>query len=369
LDKDKCGFNYPNKIMVSFYLGKHRLSLNDNTFFIAEIGSNFDGDLNRAIDLIYLAKKCGADAVKFQHYTAESLVSDLGFKNLGGSFSHQKNWDDSVFKIYEKASLNVSWTEKLYNASKDAGLIFFTSPYSMNLIDIVDPYLEAYKLGSGDITWIEIAEYMAKKGKPLLIATGASNFNDVKRVYDSCYKINQKIVLMQCNTNYTIDRRNFKYINLNVLNLFKKEFPHAILGLSDHTPGHETVLGAVTLGARVIEKHFTDDKTRKGPDHTFAMDPKDWRQMVEATRNLEMSLGDGTKRVEKNEEETIILQRRSICARKKIEFNSIINEDDLDYLRPFPEGAFAPYQSDEIIGRKANNEIEKGTIILKSMLQ
>lgn len=355
--------------MKSFNIGKHKISLNDKAFFIAEIGSNFDGDLNRAIDLINLAKECGADAVKFQHYTASSLVSDIGFKNMSGSFSHQKNWDDSVFKIYEKASLNVTWTQKLYEAAVDADLVFFTSPYSMELIDIVDPYLEAYKLGSGDISWIEIAEYMAKKKKPLLIAAGASTIEDVRRVYNRCSIINNQIVLMQCNTNYTVDKSNFKYINLNVLNTFKKEFPEVILGLSDHTPGHETVLGAIALGARVIEKHFTDDKKRKGPDHTFAMDPSDWKAMVESSRILEMSLGDGIKRVEKNEEETIIVQRRSVCAKNNIAAGSIITDADLEFLRPCPQGAYEPYQKNEIIGKKSNTEILKGTIILKNMLQ
>ena len=355
--------------MNEFKIGKHLISEESPTFFIAEIGSNFDGDFTRAIDLIHLAKECGADAVKFQHYTAGTLVNDVGFKQVGKNASHQKEWKGSVYDVYEKASLNFNWTAELYKAAKDAGLIFFTSPYSFDLVDKVNPFVEAFKLGSGDISWLKIAEYMASKGKPLLIATGASDFADVERVYKACSKLNKEICLMQCNTNYTVDRENFKYINLNVLKTFREKFPKAILGLSDHTPGHETVLGAITLGARIIEKHFTDDKSRPGPDHKFAMDPHDWKQMVESSRNLELSLGDGIKKVEKNEMETKVVQRRSICINKDLEADTRITLEDLDFLRPHLPNSFHPYQTEEIIGKYTTVSLPKGTVVNKDMFK
>ena len=141
------------------YIDGRRISKIDPVYFIAEIGSNFDQDLNRAKDLIYMAKNSGADAVKFQHYTAKTLVSDLGFKALGNSKSHQASWTKTVYETYENASLNPEWTLSLKETCTNAGLSFFTSPYAFDLVDLVDSYVPAFKIGSGDITWIEIIKY------------------------------------------------------------------------------------------------------------------------------------------------------------------------------------------------------------------
>ena len=143
-----------------------KISRNDPVYFIAEIGSNFDRDLSRASDLIYLAKEAGADAAKFQHYTAGSLVSDIGFRQLGGRQSHQASWKKSVFETYQDASLNRDWTAVLKQACDEAGITFFTSPYSLELVDYVEPFVSAYKVGSGDITWLEIIERMVKASCP-----------------------------------------------------------------------------------------------------------------------------------------------------------------------------------------------------------
>ena len=156
---------------------------------------------------------------------------------------------------------------------------FFTAAYSFELADYVEPYVEIYKIGSGDITWLEYLDYLSKN-KPIFLATGASNLKDVEDAANTILKNNEKLVLMQCNTNYTADTDNFNYINLNVLKTFKNLYPNVILGLSDHTHGHETVLGAITLGARVIEKHFTDSNEKSGTDHKFSMTPKTWSDMV-----------------------------------------------------------------------------------------
>jgi sialic acid synthase SpsE len=330
------------------------------TYFIADIAANHDGDLSRAIDLIYLVKEAGADAAKFQHFHAKTIVSDYGFKNLGEQMSHQSSWKKSVFEVYKDASLNEDWTEKLKEECLKADVTFFTSPYSYDLVDYVDPYVPAYKIGSGDITWTQIIEYICKKNKPILLATGASTEAEVDIAVQAILKHTKDIVLMQCNTNYSASLENFKYINLNVLNLFKAKYPNMILGLSDHTPGHATVLGAVALGARVIEKHFTDDNNREGPDHKFAMNPKSWRDMVDRTRELEFSLGDGVKRIEENEKQTVILQRRSIRATRDLIAGEIITEDKVEVLRPCPVNAIPPYDLDKIIGRKLSKDIEAG---------
>ena len=165
---------------------------------------------------------------------------------------------------------------------------------------------------------------------------------------------------MQCNTNYTGSDENFKFINLNVLKTFKNEFPNILLGLSDHTPGHETVLGAIALGARVIEKHFTDDIKRSGPDHPFSMDPKTWKAMIESSRKLEKALGNGRKKVENNELKTVVLQRRATRVVKNIYAGQRISLDDIEFQRPCPQDAITPNHAYRFIGKKIKRNVMAG---------
>jgi len=352
----------PNKLQPSseILIDAKKISTKDPVYFIAEIGSNFDQDLIRAKELIYIAKEAGADAAKFQHYTANSLVSDIGFKKIGSKSSHQSQWKKSVYETYKDASLNQDWTRILQETCRDAEISFFTSPYSLDLIEFIDEYVPAYKVGSGDITWIEIIEYMASKGKPIFLTTGASDMVDVKRAADAILNITSDLIILQCNTNYTAHYDNYLHIQLSVLSQYKKVYPNIITGLSDHMPGHVAVLGAVALGAKVIEKHFTDSTERIGPDHSFSMTPKSWREMVDRTRELEASLGDGKKRIEENEKETVIVQRRSICAATDIEIGSKIKKQDITMLRPCPDEAISPYEINNLIGKIVNKNISSG---------
>jgi N-acetylneuraminate synthase len=192
---------------------------------------------------------------------------------------------------------------------------------------------------------------MAKKGKPIMIAAGASTMEDVERAMKLLQKHTKDIVLMQCNTNYTASLENFKYINLNVLSTFKKKFPNVILGLSDHTHGHTTVLGAMALGAKVFEKHFTDDNNRVGPDHKFAMDPKSWREMVDRSNELSQALGDGLKKIEGNEKDTAVVQRRALRYTKDLKKCHKLEHDDLFPLRPCPPDGIPPYEIEKLIGK------------------
>ena len=333
------------------------------TYFIADIAANHDGDLEKAKELIYLCAEAGSNAAKFQHFTAETIVSDYGFKSLGNQQSHQSKWKKNVFDVYQDASLNQDWTPILKETCDKAGITFLTSPYSYELVDKVDSYLSAYKIGSGDITWLGIVDYIASKNKPVLLATGASNMYEVDMAMSTLLKRTNDIVLMQCNTNYTASLENFKYINLNVLKEYSRKYPDTILGLSDHTPGHATVLGAVTLGARVIEKHFTNDTSRKGPDHKFSMDFNSWKEMVDRTRELEISLGLEIKKVEGNEKETVVLQRRSIRVKKDLVIGDTIREDDIEFLRPCPEVGLPPYEIENILNKKLVEGIKSGDCV------
>ena len=344
----------------NFKIENKEVGSSNPVYFIADIAANHDGDLNRAKDLIYLAAETGADAAKFQHFKAETIVSDRGFKSLGSQQSHQSKWKKSVFEVYKDASVSLDWTNEIVDTCKKAGITFFTSPYSKDLVDSIDPYVPAYKIGSGDITWIEMVEHIASKGKPYILASGASTIEDVNRAVNAALALNSQFCLMQCNTNYTASLENFKFINLNVLKSYREMYPNIILGLSDHTPGHSTVLGAVAFGAKMIEKHFTDDTSRVGPDHQFSMDPNTWREMVDRTRELENAIGQGIKKVESNEKETVILQRRSIRLVKDLPSGTQIELKYLEFLRPCPSDGLAPYEIKNLIGKKLVNDKLKG---------
>lgn len=344
-------------------INKKIISQNTKTYFIADIAANHDGSLKKAKELIYEAKAAGADAAKFQHFSAETIVSDFGFKSLKGKLSHQSNWKKSVYEVYEDASIDLSWTPVLKKECDKVGIDFFTSPYAFNMVDHINPYVPAYKIGSGDITWHEILNYISKKNKPIILATGASTFNEVEMAVKILRKNNKQICLMQCNTNYTNSNENFNYINLNVLKLYKKKFPGVLLGLSDHTAGHSTVLGAIALGARMIEKHFTLNNNLDGPDHKFSMNPKTWRAMVSNARELEKSLGNGKKTVEKNELKPAIVQRRAIRANTNILRGTKINKKNLSFLRPCPKDALPPFKVKYLLGKKLKKNIKKGDVI------
>ena len=346
-----------------FSINGHRIGWQHPTYFIADIAANHDGDLKRAVDLIYLAAESGADAAKFQHFEAATIVSDYGFRHLKGSKSHQDAWKKSVFEVYKDASVSMEWTETLVDTCRKAGIAFFTSPYSMDIVDRVDPYVPAYKIGSGDITWLEIIRHMASKGKPVILASGASNLQEVTAATLAMLACTGDAALMQCNTNYTASLENFRFIQLNVLKTYAEMFPGLILGLSDHTPGHATVLGAVTLGARLIEKHFTDDNHRTGPDHKFAMNPATWREMVDRTRELELALGTGLKQVEENERDTVVVQRRAVRAARDLGAGEIITAECIEVLRPCPHEAIPADAISRCHGQKLRHALPKGEIL------
>ncbi len=342
---------------------------NNSLYFIADIGANHNGSLEKAIELIRLAKKSGADAAKFQNFQAEKIVSKSGFDNMKGKLSHQANWTKSVFEVYKDASISKDWTKVLKEECDKVGIDYFTSAYDFESVDLVDRYVDLYKIGSGDITWLEIIEYILDKKKPVLIATGASTKEDVSRVMNMAMKKTKDLVLMQCNTNYTGSKENYKYCNLNVLKQYSIDYPDTILGLSDHTAGHATTLGAIALGARVIEKHFTDDNDQDGPDHGFAMNPTSWRDMVDRSYELLVSLGNGVKVVEPNEVQSKLVQRRCLRAATDLNKGHVLVSSDFISLRPISEGGFEPYEKESLIGGVLLMDINAGEHLTKKMIQ
>lgn len=339
--------------MTHVTISGRRIGPGEPPYFIADVGANHDGDLDRAYRLIELAKEAGADVAKFQSFIAPRIVSRKGFEQLGGQIAHQSAWGKPVFEVYEDASLPPDWTPLLAQRCREVGIEFMTSPYDLATVDAVEPHVPAFKIGSGDVTWLDIVRHVAGKGKPVLIAAGASDELDVDRAMGALQEAGAaEVVLMQCNTNYTGAAENLRYVNLRVLEGWRARHPDAVLGLSDHTPGHLTVCAALALGARVFEKHFTDDTSRTGPDHAFAMTPRSWREMVDAALATDAALGDGIKRVEPNERDAAVVQRRALRFARDLPAGHRLGPGDVFPTRPCPPDGLPPHRVELVLGRE-----------------
>jgi N-acetylneuraminate synthase len=355
--------------MAVLHIGNREIGEHFPTYFVADISANHDGDLERARALIHLAAESGADAAKFQNFQADKIVSERGFQTMGGQLSHQAKWKKTVTQVYREASLPWEWTEPLKRECDAAGIDYFSTPYDFGAVDMLDPVVAAFKIGSGDITWPEMLAAVAAKGKPVILATGASNMCEVQDAVAAILRCNPQLALMQCNTNYTASLENFKHIHLNVLKTFAVMFPDLVLGLSDHTPGHATVLGAVALGARIVEKHYTDNNAREGPDHPFSMTPASWREMVDRTRELEYSLGGAVKQVAENEKQTVVVQRRCLRAARDLPAGTILDRDMIDVLRPAPCQAIKPYDLPKVLGARLAVSVPAGEALTWGLLE
>ncbi len=328
-----------------FMVGKRLVGQGCPALLIAEVGSNFDRDLDRAYRLIDLAIACGADAVKFQSFLPDKIINRKAFEGLKSGF--QAKWNKDVYTVYSEASLPRDWHEKLARYCEQAGTIFFSSPYDLQGVDLlVSMGAPALKIGSGDVTWLEMLEYQAAKGLPIMMGTGACTLAEVDLAVRTLEAAGcQELLLMQCVTNYP---SSFDNANLNAMVNLGRIFD-APYGYSDHTPGHTVPLAAVALGGCVIEKHFTDDKTRPGPDHPFAMDGADFKAMADAIRQLERAMGDGVKRVAAEESQTRVLQRRSLYAARDLKAGQSVTRDDLVILRP--QHGITPDRLADVLGR------------------
>lgn len=347
---------------MNIKIGNKEIGENKPVYFIADIAANHDGSMDRAKKLIKLAKDSGADAAKFQNFKAETIVHKTAFDTMKKQ-AHQSSWSKSVYEVYSDASVPQNWTLELKKYCDSIGIEYFSTPYDFESADYLNEYVKAYKIGSGDINWIEYLDHIAKKDLPVIISTGACDIIDIELAVNTIKKRNNKIAILQCNTNYTADKTNFEHINLNVLKTYRLMYPEAVIGLSDHTRGYATVLGAVSLGAKIIEKHFTDDNNRVGPDHHFAMNPIDFGEMVLRTRELEAAFGSSNKKVENNELESYIVQRRCLYYSGDLNNGDIVTRDDIQVLRPALPNAVKPEDLGKIIGRKLAQNVKKGECI------
>lgn len=333
-------------------IGNKMIGPNYPTYFIAEIGGNFDGSIDKAKRLIDAAKEAGADCAKFQTFTAETIVSEGGFSKMELHGVHG-SWGRTVSEVFKDVEFPIEWHQEIADYCKSVGIDFSTSPYFKEAVDLcADMKLPFIKIGSGEITWLEMIEYTASKGIPIMLATGDATMSEIDEAVRTIEKTgNKELVLMQCITNYP---SKIDSANVNVLKTYQDAF-ECLTGYSDHSPGHIVALASVVLGGRVIEKHFTLDKTDSGPDHPHSMEPNEFKFMVDSVREVERAMGSTRKEVVEEESETVFVQRRCLYAKNNLKRGQVITVDDIDVLRPAL--GIPPKFKETIIGKTVNKDI------------
>jgi sialic acid synthase SpsE len=336
-------------------IGDKIIGKNHPTYIIAEIGANFNGDINVAKELIKSAKECGADCAKFQTFISEKIVSDNGFSLMELKGVHG-TWGKTVGQVFKEVEFPREWHQELLEYANSIGIHFSTSPYDFEAVDLCQNLdLPFIKIGSGEITWLEMIKYISQKNKPVFLATGDATMSEIDEAIRTIEETgNENVVLMQCITNYPSKIEN---ANINVLKNYQNSF-EILTGYSDHSPGPVVSLGAVSLGAVVIEKHFTLDKNDKGPDHPHSMNPVEFKLMVDQIRDLEKALGNSRKVVVEEESETVFVQRRSLYINKNLQVGDTIKEEDIIVLRPAL--GIPPKFKNTIIGSKLKTDIKEG---------
>jgi sialic acid synthase SpsE len=342
---------FPKQIRI----GSRLIGQGHPAYIIAEIGANFDKDLDKAKRLVDAAKTAGADCAKFQTFSTPKIVSEGGFSRMKLEGVHG-SWGRTVSEVFKDAEFPREWHQPISDYCRQVGIDFSTSPYDVEAVDLcVQLDVPFIKIGSGEITWLEMLTYIAKTGKPLMLATGDATMSEIDEAVRTIEAAgNNQLVLMQCITNYP---SKIDSANVNVLKTYQSAFD-ILTGYSDHAPGPVVALASVVLGGCVIEKHFTLNKADKGPDHPHSMNPAEFRLMVDYVREIERAMGSSRKEVVAEEGETVYVQRRCLYAKNDLKKGQVINESDIDVLRPAL--GIPPKFKNVIIGKTLKIDIEKG---------
>ena len=337
-------------------IGGKLIGAGNPCFIIAEAGVNHNGKLSLAKKLVDKAKEAGVDAVKFQTFKAENIVTKEAkqakyqTKNIGKK--------ESQFAMLKRLELSYADFRNLKKYCARKKIIFLSTPHSSKEdVDIVAELCPVIKIASGDLTNLPFLKYIAKKDLPIILSTGMANLREVKEAVKTILSINKKIILLHCTTNYPTPVNE---VNLRAMFTMGEEF-NLPVGYSDHTQGMEVSLAAAAMGACVIEKHFTLNKKLPGPDHKASLGPEELKAMVRGIRNIQAALGDGTKKPTPSEMETAKVARKSIVAAKNIKKGTEIREDMLAIKRPGT--GIAPKYFSKILGKKAKKDIKKDSLI------
>jgi len=334
-------------------IGQFDFNLN-KTYIVAELSANHNGSLQTALDTIKAAKECGADAIKIQTYRADTITLNCkkdDFMIDGGTL-----WDGkSLYELYEEAYTPWEWHNELFSYARSIDIDIFSTPFDKSAVDFLEQFKpSAYKIASFEITDYELVEYVASKMKPIIISTGIATYEEIKDVVEICKKVgNEDIVLLKCTSAYPAPK---ELANLKMIPDMAERFGVKV-GFSDHTIGSTAPIVAVTLGARVIEKHFILDKSIGGPDSEFSMDKDDFTQMVKDIRDSEKLFGCVDYSLDEKRES----QRRfcrSLYVSKDIKKGEVFSEENIKSVRP-GYGKHPKYKKD-IIGTKSSKDYTLG---------
>jgi sialic acid synthase SpsE len=325
-------------------------------FLIAEIGANHDGDLDTCLRSIEAAWEAGADAVKLQHYTAAELVADVDRVWTWGPEGRQV--EERVGDMFDRLSLGLAGLSSAFELADELDIPLFCTPFSVRgvheLAELGNPI---YKVASSDVSFHPMLDAIAELGRPVLLSTGKCPMEDVDEALQHLAPLPAEDVgLLHCIATYPAP---YEQMNVRVVQAYRERFPGHPIGLSDHCLGDEPALASVALGACVVEKHFTLDRNRHGPDHWFSLDPEALRDLVTRVRRVEAALGDGNKRVEACEEWEATYSRRSIIVMRDVPEGKPLEADDLALLRPGT--GLHPRHWKQVLGRRARGRISART--------
>ena len=334
----------------------------DSVFIIAELSANHNGSFETAVETIRAAKRAGADAIKLQTYTADTITLDVKTKDF--KLDHGTIWDGMyLHQLYEEAYTPWEWHEELFNTAKEEGLICFSSPFDPTAVDLLEELnTPAYKIASFEITDIPLIEYAASKGKPMIISTGIAGIEDIELALEACKKQgNDQIALLKCTSSYPAP---IEEANLVMIKDLSERFG-VVAGLSDHTLGITVPIAATALGARIIEKHFILDKSIGGHDATFSLDEKEFSEMVKAVREAEKAIGKVDYRLTEKQKAGR-KGSRSLYVAEDIRKGEKLTKENIKSVRP--GYGLHPRYYHEILGKKALKDLKKGTALKEKMI-
>lgn len=319
---------------------------------IAEIGHNHQGSLDKAIEMFETAAKCGVDAVKLQKRDNKSLFS-------AELYNSPYDNENSFGKTYGEHREFLEFGEKEYSILKDKaqqlGVLFMATAFDFVSADFLEKInVDAYKVASGDLKNTPLLEYIARKGKPVILSTGGGTMEDVRRAYSTIKPLNSNFAILQCTASYPAEPEE---MNLRVIKTFRHEFSDIVIGLSDHQNGIALSVLAYALGARIIEKHFTLNRSSKGTDHSFSLEPTGMQKLVRDLRRAKVALGDGIKKPLSCEEEPLYKMGKRLVAASFLSRGHVISIDDI--LIQSPGGDIPPCEIAQLINKKLLVDMEK----------
>jgi sialic acid synthase len=337
-------------------ISNFEISDSSQAFVIAEIGHNHQGNLETAKKMIRSAKEAGASAVKLQKRSNKSLFTTAFFNR---TYNGENSFGRTYGEHREKLEFNQQQYLELKQYSKELGVIFFATAFDCESVDfLVEIGVPALKVASGDLTNIPLLRYMAETRLPLIISTGGASLGDVSRVVDELQNLNVQFSLLQCTAGYP---PKWEEINLRVISTFKSMFPGTVVGFSSHDNGIAMAAAAYALGARIVEKHFTLDRTMRGTDHAFSLEPQGFKKMIRDLNRLHLALGDGVKKPYESEAGPLEKMSKKIVLSRSLEAHHLLDVSCFDFKSP--GDGLKPWQANELIGKRLKYAMEVETAV------